>query len=341
MQWLVSPRYDLFFFIGSCLVTWVFLGIYHGLDHVGFAPRTESVLITYFIFTALFDHPHIFQTFSRSHADPAELARHRKTHTWGLAAFIAIGFALAAAKLIGYLIVFAAMFGSFHIMRQHWGILRAYKHLNHDRAPVDGWLDFATFYLGAAALYFYDYTGNPPETVIYGQLKAPFPNISPLFGEVALYLFYGVLVLFVLRQVWLFKTGRRINVPKLALLFAALSTHSLVFFFTATPFLVAEALETAYHNVQYQGWVMHYQRRRFKKAQVVKRWLLLAFAYGALVGCVEILALAEPRFAVLFIPFGMVVVWHYWADGKIWRMREQPELREAVIPRAGLGTSQP
>ncbi len=333
MRWLVSPRYDLFFFIGSCLVTWVFLGIYHGLDHYGWAPRVESVLLTYFVFTAIFDHPHIFQTFSRTHADRVEFARHRKSHTWGLAVFVLAGFALAAANLIGHLIVFAAMFGSFHIMRQHWGILRAYKHLNRDRSPLDDWLDFVTFYLGAVALYFHDYTDNPPETVIYGKLTAPFPSLPALFGELALYAFYGVLVLFVLRQVWLFKTGRRINVPKLALMTAALSTHGLIFFFTATPFLVAEALETAYHNVQYQGWVMHYQRRRFTGRAMVKRWFLMALAYGGIVGTIEVIALAEPRLGFLFIPFGMVVIWHYWVDGKIWRMREQPELREAVIPQ--------
>ena len=333
-RWIVTPRYDLVFFIGSAAVTWVFLGLYHGLNALGWAPRVESLLLTYFLFTAFFDHPHIFQTFSRTHADRAEFARHRRTHTWGLALFILAGLAVVGAGWQGHLIVFSAMFGSYHIMRQHWGILRAYKHLNRDRARLDDHLDFATFYVGAAALYLYDYTGNPPETVVYGNLTASFPNVPEVVGQVTWYAFLVLLTVFAARQVWLIKTGRRANLPKLLLMGTALTTHGMVFFFTATPFLIAEALETAYHDVQYQGWSMHFQRRRFAAKAVVRRWLFMGLVYGLIVGAVEILGYVDPRFSLLFVPFAMIVIWHYWVDGKIWRMATQPELRAAILESA-------
>ena len=77
IRWIVSPGYDGFFFIGSCVFTLMFLGIYHAAQNAGFAPTGEAVLLTYFLFTAFFDHPHIFQTFSRTHLDRTEFNRRR------------------------------------------------------------------------------------------------------------------------------------------------------------------------------------------------------------------------------------------------------------------------
>lgn len=332
-NWLVGQRYDLFFFIGSCLLTVLFLGLYHGLRYLGFAPHAGSVLITYFLFTAVFDHPHIFQTFSRTHVDKENFARHRVAHTWGLAAFIAAGFAMSAMGWDPYVIVFGALFGSWHIIRQHWGILRAYKAVNSDRDRLDEWIDFATFYLGAGAFYLYDYTGNPRHTIIYGKASAPFPNVPVFLAQFVWYGFLFALGCFALRQIWLLMNGRPINLPKILLMAAALGTRGLVLYFTATPFLVAEALETTYHDVQYQGWMMNYQRRRFPgKRRMVRRWLTMALGYGAVVGVIEVVGLMNPRWSWLFVPFWMIVLWHYWVEGRIWRMRKQPELR-AVLAR--------
>lgn len=329
-RWLVSARYDLTFFVLSCLVTWVFLGIYLGLGSLGVDLDARGILITYFLFTAVFDHPHIFQTFSRTHADRVEYKRHRGTHTFGLALFVLTGFLLSAKGYESQLIVFAALFGTWHIVRQHWGFLRVYKARNDDFEPVDNWLDGLTFYSGMVAFVLYDYTGNPPDTVIYGKLIAHFPNAPEWLGEAAWYFFLVCLVLFVGRQLHRLATGRPINVPKLLLMAAAMGTHGLVFFFTATPFLIAEALETAYHNVQYQGWVMHYQRRRFG-AHVVRKWLGVALLYGLIVGAIEIAGLLDRTWSWLFTPFAMAVLYHYWVDGKIWRMRQAPELRHAML----------
>ena len=328
-RWLVSRRYDLTFFIGGALLTCVFLGLYELLKHLGLPVHGESVLITYFIYTALFDHPHIFQTFSRTHLDRDEYARHKTTHTYGLAAFVAVGFGVAAAGLESQLIVVAAIYGSWHIVRQHWGFLRIYKALNDDFSPIDDWLDGILFYAGMAALILYDYTGPGETTVVYGELTARFPVIPDWISATTWWLFVASGVAFVGRQIWLLATGRPVNGPKLLLLLAALGTHSVVFFFTATPFLVAEALETAYHNVQYQGWMMHYQRRRFTGA-MVKRWLLMALAYGLLVGVVEVVGLMNRKWSWIFVPFSMVVLWHYYVDGKIWKLGKSPELKQVL-----------
>jgi hypothetical protein len=230
------------------------------------------------------------------------------------------------------LIVFAAIFGTWHIIRQHAGFLKVYKVLNADREPLDDWLDFGAFYTGMFACLFNDYSDLRGPIVIYGDLRVAFPNLPPELGEWVWSLFLALLLAFGFRQVWRAATGRPLNVPKLLLMGAALSTHYFVFFATATPFLVAEALETAYHDVQYQGWIAHYQRRRSTMKHAVLRWGAMALAYGLIVGVVEVFGLMRPGWVWLFVPFTMLVIWHYYVDGKIWKFSEDHELRELLLP---------
>jgi hypothetical protein len=335
-RWLVSPRYDLFFFVGSCAFTFLFYGIYRIAQNFGFILRGDSILITYLLFTALFDHPHIFQTFSRTHLDQAEFQKRRPLYTWGLGAFIVAGFVIAAARLEAQLIVFAAIVGTWHIIRQHSGFLKVYKALNGDMHPLDNWLDSLTFYTGMFACLFNDYSDIRGPIVVYQDIRASFPSLPAHFGEMVWSLFLVLLILFALRQMWRIVEGKQVNVPKLLLMASALSTHYFVFFATATPFLVAEALETVYHDVQYQGWIMHYQRMRFPNIRrVVAKWLCVAFLYGAVVGVVEVLGLMNGGWAMwLFVPFTMVVLFHYYVDGLIWRFREYPELRALLRSNA-------
>lgn len=338
IRWLVSPRYDMFFFIGSCVFTLFFFWLYQSAKSMGWLLGGDQILVTYFVFTAFFDHPHIFQTFARTHGDREEFQRRRKLHTWGLAAFIAAGFGVYALGLEAELIVFAAVYGTWHIIRQHYGFLRIYKALNGDRAVIDNWLDYGTFYIGMFACFFNDYGGLREPIVIYKDLKVGFPSLPPELGEGMWTLFLILLVLFGFRQAWRVGTGQTLNVPKLLLMAAALGTHYFVFFATATPFLVAEALETAYHDMQYQGFIMHYQRRRFEAQRVVLKWGAMALVYGMVVGVVEVLGLMRPGLIWLFVPFTMVVIWHYYVDGKIWRFSEDPELK-AMLARPATGAS--
>lgn len=331
--WLVSPRYDLCFFVGSCALTFAFYGLYRGVHHLGFFLRGDSVLITYFLFTALFDHPHIFQTFSRTHYDRREFDRRRGLYTWGLAVFVTAGFVVLALGYEAELIVLAAVYGTWHIIRQHAGLLKAYKILNRDLEPLDNWLDGLLFYTGMFACLFNDYTDLRGPVVIYRDLQTHFPSLPPHLSETLWGLFLALLVLFGARQTWRVAEGKPINLPKLLLLAAALSTHYFVFFATATPFLVAEALETVYHDVQYQGWIMHYQRRRFPEVKrVAAKWFAVAMLYGLVVGVIEVYGLVQRGWAMwLFVPFTMVVIFHYYVDGLVWRFREYPDLRALLF----------
>jgi hypothetical protein len=327
-RWIVSPRYDLIFFIGSCVLTLALWGLY-SLAQGGHFWRGDAVLLTYFVFTAFFDHPHIFQTFSRTHLDPVEFQQRRSLHTWGLLGLIAVGFGVIALGKEAELIVFASVLGSYHIIRQHFGLLKAYKNLNRDRNSIDDWLDFGLFYSGMFACFFYDYTdiGNP--VIIYGNLQSWFPDLPPIIGHVFLHSFWIFLIVFIARQIQRLWQRQPLNLPKLLFLTAALSTHYVVFFATATPFLVAEALETVYHDVQYQGWMMHYQTQRFPGIPYVAlKWLAMAMVYGVVVGAIEIFGLLDQGWGLwVFVPFTMIVIYHYLVDGLIWKFSQQPELQ--------------
>ncbi|MDX1932997.1 MAG: hypothetical protein SFU56_10360 [Capsulimonadales bacterium] len=335
VRWIVSPGYDLTFFIGSCLLTFAFFGIYQTAHHLGFLWRGDSVLITYFLFTAFFDHPHIFQTFSRTHFDREEFAKRRRLYTWGLAGFILVGYVFLLLKWEAYLIVGAAIYGTWHIIRQHWGFIKIYKALNDDREPADNVLDGAAYYLGMFACFFNDYGDTKNPLIVYGNIRVHAPTLPGEWGENLWKVFLVLITLVVFRQVWRAGTGKPVNLPKLLLMGSALSTHFFVFFATATPFLVAEALETAYHDVQYHGWMMHFQRRRFPDIRnVAMKWAAVALLYGAVVGVIEIEGLLHPDSWAMwvFVPATMLVIFHYYTDGLIWRFREYPELRALLAP---------
>lgn len=332
-RWIVSRNFDLFFFIGSCVFTFIFFGIYNIAHYFNFVLNGDKILITYLFFTAILDHPHIFQTFSRTHLDTEEFQRRKTLHTWGIALFIAVGFVIAFLGYDSELIVAASIFGSYHIIRQHYGFLSAYKGINQDRQKIDNHLDYGVFYSGMFACFTNDYTDIGGIITIYKDLKANFPEIPSLISEVLWAVFMVYLALFIARQVWLLLVGEKINLPKILLLTAALGTHYFIFFATATPFLVAEALETAYHDVQYQGWMMNYQQRRFPHIKrVVLKWLLVSLLYGLVVGLIEVYSLWYQNWLLyLFVPFTMLVIYHYYVDGLIWKFGKDEKLRQVVF----------
>lgn len=251
----------------------------------------------------------------------------------GLGCLIAAGFLLTILKLEAELIVFAALFGSYHIIRQHYGFLKAYKNLNQDRNRLDDWLDFGTFYSGMFACFFNDYSGIEAPIVIYKDFQCNFPNIPDVFVEIIWAIFIGFLTLFLLRQLVRWWRKEPLNLPKLLLMLAVLSTHYLIFFVTATPFLVAEALETAYHDVQYHGWMMHYQTQQFPAVKhVALKGLAIALLYGVVVGVIELKGLLyQDVWLWLFMPFTMIILYHYCVDGIIWKFSSQPELRPMLV----------
>lgn len=338
VRWIVSPRYDGTFFIGAGVLTLAFLGLYEALKALGLAPSGPAALLTYFAFTALLDLPHVFQTFSRTHQDPEEFARRRHLYTWGLPVIMGLGLLVPWLHLEAPFVAFMAIYGSHHIIRQHVGFLKLYQGLNDAPGP-DRLLDRLALELGLYACVLHDYVAEfggqwVRDVPVYGKWVAMAPVVPEAVVATATDAAWAVVALWGARQLYMGLTGHRLNLPKLGLMGAALTTHYVVFLVAAVPFLVAEALETAYHDAQYHGWVMHYQRRRFPAVRhVALKWGGAALAYGLVAGTIEVLGYTHDVFYWVFAPLGMLTLFHYWIDGRIWRFGRCPELRELVAAR--------
>ena len=339
LRWIVSPRYDLVFFVGAGVLTFAFWGLYEALKLYGLAPSGLATLLTYFIFTAFLDLPHIFQTFARTHADPTEFARRRPVYLYGLPLLMLAGFAIPAFGLDAWFIAFLAMYGSHHIVRQHVGFLKIYQGLNEAPQAPDRLIDRLALELGLYACVLHDYVAERGQLLrdvpVYGPWHATFPALPPMIPQAVETAAYLALAVFAVRQLQLAVAGQRLNWPKICLMGMALLTHYTVFIIAAVPFLVAEALETAYHDAQYHGWSMAYQRRRFPGIRrVALKWGGAALLYGLIAGGIETIGYTNNLFYWLFAPLGMLTLFHYWIDGKIWRLRDNPELREVMFGAA-------
>jgi hypothetical protein len=328
-HWIVGPRYDLIFFVFSAVLCFVFLFLYEALIYFGFSFKGQALLVTYGLYTILFDHPHIFQTFSRTHFDKIEFKRRKWFHLGLPPLYIILGLIATWADYGNELLVFAALYGSWHIIRQHWGFLKAYQVRNKDVDVADQNIDALLFYSGMFCCFFSDYSEDNGPVYIFGDHFVLFPHVPSGISEVIWAIFWLSMMIFLLRQVQRIKSQQRINVPKILFLCAALGSHMTIFMATSTTFMVAEAIETSYHNVQYQGWMMHYQKTRFKVGwSMCRQWLLMSFIYGLLAGGLELAALYESQNWAkwLYVVPAMLVIYHYTIDGYVWRFRSSPEL---------------
>lgn len=335
-RWLGGhPAYDLSFFVGSGLLCFAFWAAYEALAPGGWLPSGLVLLLTYLVFTALLDLPHIFQTFSRTHGDAEERRRRPWLYFLGLPLLMASGLLIPWLGLDGPFVAFMALYGSHHIVRQHVGLMRAYQVLNEGGSQAfDQRLDRLAFELALYACVVQAYAaeagGHTKQVAVYGGLVATFPVLPPVVPQVLGWAALAVGAWWLARQAQRALDGQAVNLPKLLLMAMALSTHVVVFLVASVPFLVAEAIETAYHDVQYHAWVHRFQRLRFG-ARAALLWALGALAYGLVAGCLELLALVDERYVWLFAPLGMLTLFHYWIDGRIWRMRDDPALRALML----------
>ena len=106
-----------------------------------------------------------------------------------------------------------------------------------------------------------------------------------------------------------------------------LITHLLVFGLAHfLPIPVMLVLETIYHDVQYHGWMNLYERRVLKhKESKITKWVVFAFAYGMLT------IFVDDYFGQTAFIINMIVLYHYIAEGFIWKFRTQAELRPMLV----------
>ncbi len=324
-RWIISRRVDLGLVIGSAAAGYAYLAAYVAL-HL-------PISLLWWFWSVGFDGTHIFATASRTFFDREARARQSKLLYGSLIFFFALGPAMVLVGLKGWLYLLVGVWAYYHVVRQHYGFMVLYKVKNRDLAPFDNTLD--RVFLGVMLIappFLRFFVKHPTELGI----PFSFPSLEiPLSGVVA-----ATLAVYVVRQWQRWRAGGRADVPKYLLFAAIVPLHWLTFAYMS--WQAAVPTVTIVHNLQYHAIVWFHNRNRYAaKSSEARHGRIPAavsrsvLAYVA-VGLVFSLLYRIPGFELgkvsdlafgLFCGFGLT---HYYLDSRIWRVRHDPGLREAL-----------
>jgi hypothetical protein len=338
LRWIISARDDLLWFIGSVVSSYVLLFLY--------VKGIVSLVPMVALWAILIDAPHVFGTFSRTYFDRAE-RKNRGRLLWGSLLFFVIGpiFVLAGAGFVFFFV--AALWAYYHLVKQHYGFMVLYKKKNGDLARIDNALD-RLLLLFAFNYPFVEFIARDPEAMV----RVP-ELLRGGVGAVSKFLLAGTVLLFLVwlgRQIQRAIVGEPLNVPKYLLLAAAIPMHWIVLL-TPMPHrpIAVVAILTIYHNFQYHRLIWFHNkkytpeaREKHGAAEFISRRVLIYIALGIAFGILyqgprQILGYIglqsnTPSFAV---QLGISFLWgyafiHYYLDSKIWRVRRDPSVGEAL-----------
>jgi len=356
VRWLINAREDLVWFIGSVASSYLLLILYV----TGILPLIPMVAG----WAILIDAPHVFGTFSRTYFDKSEW-KTRKRLLLGSLLFFIIGPTLVLLGA-GFTFFFvAALWAYYHLVKQHYGFMVLYKKKNNDLAPIDNALD-RWFLMFAFNYPFVAFIANDPAAmarvpaILRGGVKAV--ALILLIGTIVL----GVG--WVVRQLQRLLVREPLNVPKYLLLAAAIPMHWVALFtpMPAKP-IVLVAILTIYHNLQYQRLVWFHNQKYgtrasraldsakgmpeacvpdYGPAAFISRRLIYYLAFGILFGIIyqgprQFLGYLNlhtgdsPAALTKPIQLGIAFLWgyafiHYYLDSKIWRVRRDPAVGQAL-----------
>ena len=311
--------------IGSGLAGYLYLALYTAL-HV-------PASFLWWFWSLGFDGTHIFGTASRTFFDREARGRHRALFFGSLAFFFSLGPIMVLAGGKGYLALLVAVWAYYHVMRQHYGFLVLYKVKNRDLAPLDNSLD--RIFLGVMLVF-------PPFLRFFIQhpkeLGLPFSLAR--YESLAWMVVAATMVVYVGRLLVRLAAREPFNWPKNLLLLSVIPLHWLTF--ALVSWQAATPTVTIVHNLQYHALIWFHNRNRYGGADTAKRHgpipksvsrSLLAYAATALlfsaayrIPGAHLQSVSDLAFG-FFCGFGLT---HYYLDSRIWRVRHDPGLREAL-----------
>lgn len=341
VRWLISAHDDLVWFIGSVATSYALLLLYTS----GILPLVPMVVA----WAILIDAPHVFGTFSRTYFDRAE-RKNRARLLWGSLLFFVVGPVMVwfGAGLVFFFV--AALWAYYHLVKQHYGFMVLYKKKNGDLAKVDNFLD-RLLLLFAFNYPFVEFIARDPEAMarVPNSLRSGVSTLSLLLliGTVAL------LLVWLGRQIQRLVIGQPLNVPKYLLLAAAIPMHWIVLL-TPMPHkpIAIVAILTIYHNFQYHRLIWFHNRKysgedskqKYGAAELISRRLLFYVLFGLVFGLIyqgprQLLGYVSlqrgPNEQSFLIQLGISFLWgyafiHYYLDSKIWRVRRDPSVGQAL-----------
>jgi hypothetical protein len=253
-----------------------------------------------------------------------------------LAFFFSLGPALVLAGWTPVLVLIVAVWAYYHVVRQHYGFMVLYKVKNRDLKPVDNLLD--RIFIGVMLVFppFHRFVIHHPEELGAPKgiaLAAVAPMIEPLLWALTA----ATLAVWIGRQIVRLRRHEPANVPKLLLFAGIFPLHWLAFAYMG--WQAAVPTVTIVHNLQYHALVWFHNRNRYagdarhgRIPAAVSRSLLayaavgLAFSVLYRVPGFQLGKMSDLAFG-FFCGFGLT---HYYVDSRIWRVRHDPGLRQAL-----------
>ena len=321
-RWIISRSVDLSLVIGSAVAGYLYLLLYAGF-HV-------PITYLWWFWSVGLDGTHIFGTASRTFFDREARARQGKLFYGSLAFFFCLGPVMVLAGWKGWLYLLVGVWAYYHVIRQHYGFMVLYKVKNRDLAPLDNVLDRVLLGVTLVLPPFHRFFIHHPQ-----ELGIPFS--FPRAEAPMWFLLATTVVVYGIRQLQHYRSGAAVDVPKYLLLAAVIPLHWLTFAYMS--WQAAVPTVTIVHNLQYHALIWFHNRNRYAGQSghgripgAVSRSLLIyaavALAFSALYRIPGFqLGKASDLAFGLFCGFGLT---HYYLDSRIWRVRHDPGLRQAL-----------
>lgn len=339
--WIVSAPYDLTFFVGSLalpLMMWV-----------AFTNGWMTGLAVYLAFQLLFNMPHNVQTWTMTVLDGEDRGKNGRRYL--VAAGVIVGLfggsmILSPGFLYPLLRDALIYWGYYHLVRQHYGFQRLYERrmavLGSPSSPLESklyarYLDVVSY--APLLIRFRD-----PELMTIRVTDRAVHIRHPVLPELAWKLVLGVWLAVVaaafVHHVVAVLRGRKEMLGRALLLTSVTAAFGLAGM-VINDIVVAIAVVTSFHNLQYLGLVLFHNRTR---AEIADRegvavgtnrpidWIragrfvpyaLMTFGYGLLVFAPRV---AFRKAALAELPIITVVAFHYYVDARVWRFADYPNL---------------
>jgi hypothetical protein len=321
-RWIVGRGVDLALIIGSAAAGYLYIGLY--------AAALIPASWLWWVWSVGFDGTHIFATASRTFFDRESRSRDRALLFGSALVFFSLGPAMVLAGLKGWLYLLVGAWAYYHVIRQHYGFMVLYKVKNRDLDRLDNTLD--RVFLGVTTILppFHRFFIHHPEEL---GIPFSFPRAeTPMWILLA-----ATVAVWTARQARRWTSGDRVDLPKHLLLAAVVPLHWLTF--ARLSWQAAVPTVTIVHNLQYHAIVWFHNRNRYTRASdhgripaAVSHSLLayvalgLAFSVLYRVPGFHLGKVSDLAFG-FFCGFGLT---HYYLDSRIWRVRHDPGLRQAL-----------
>jgi hypothetical protein len=320
-RFIVSPRFDLFFFVGSPLLA---IAAILSAREVFSPISVEGAVLTYLAVG------HHVPTFLRAYGDPDEYRRNRfrlLVIPATVLPLIALLF-LLDSRLLGMIFVW----DQYHFVRQHYGFMRIYDVKNKSLAPsgrfnLDQLLCFSWFIAIIAWSDFYSfvYTGY------FYDLGVVFPAwLGPAIKQGSLAVALAVAFAYAVHLFRRISTGQPVSWLKLAITATTYGTWYFAYVTLAHPML-SYAISSAFHCLQYDALAWHYNRTKANSLEPnrgnalfrtvhSKIWLFVA-AVGGYGLFSQLGGMVVP--GAVFVLNRTTGILHYYFDSFIWRVRRE------------------